>query len=181
MKYYFFLTLLFVATTSCIPVKVAPNLEQGKIMKAQKFVKSLGPQYMFVFDDPKDANEFYKYVNAKYQTVYDDDLGNIPVQINEQSYFLTFYEVSKETKVVNLITPVIETVLEKNNIGTYDGEIPIERTGKWYIALTLTDDDLKDALHPEYSKMNETLGYVKNIRQEYLTTAEYIEVYLKGD
>ncbi|MCH9660656.1 MAG: hypothetical protein K0U54_07065 [Bacteroidetes bacterium] len=177
---YAYLVLLVLSVYSCFPVKIAPNLSDGEVLPSKKFVKNLGSQYVYVFDDPKAANEFYEYINAKYQTTYDDLNGNTPVVIDEEIYYLTFYEVSKETKVVNLLTPMVEVVLEQNDLGSYTKEARVYREGKWYIALTVTDSQFHDALRPGYAKEKTVLRYVDGMRGEYLTTKEYIEVYLKG-
>ena len=53
-------------TVSCIPLQIAPNIEGAKVYKGKKFKKQLPKQNVYVFEDPKDVNEFYTYINAKY-------------------------------------------------------------------------------------------------------------------
>ncbi len=176
----FFGVVLFVLAASCIPLRIAPNMEDGKIVIAKQFVKNLPKQYSYVFDDPKKANEFYYYVNAKYQLDYDTFSGNVPATINGKDCFLTFYEVNKETKTVNLVPMFIDAALEEKGHsplleGTY-----ITRSGKWYLALTVTDEDLKDCLNPSHPNFNAVEKYVTQVKNEYLTTTHYIEVYLKA-
>ena len=59
--------LLAFATLSCIPVKIAPRFknEDYKIMQAKKFQRKMPRETSFIFKDPKDAGEFYNYINKK--------------------------------------------------------------------------------------------------------------------
>ncbi|MDT0556434.1 hypothetical protein [Patiriisocius hiemis] len=54
------------------------------------------------------------------------------------------------------------------------------RKGTWYIVLTARDSKLVDALNPNYKNHVVIEKYFKAMRYEYLTTQEYIEVYLKA-
>ena len=80
-------------------MKIAPDIKGAKIYNGKKFLKQLPKQNVYVFNDPKNANEFYAYINAKYKIDYDDQGGNIPIQINDKLYFLTFYEYIKFTSM----------------------------------------------------------------------------------
>lgn len=177
---YFSAVLLALLIVSCIPLQIAPNFEGGKIFPPKKFKKQLPHNYVYAFEDPKDANEFFNYMNAKFQIVYDDDTGNIPIEIEIETYYLTFYEVERTTKTVNLIPMIIDAGLEENGYSSVLEDAQESRVGKWFIALTITDDSLKDALKPEYENHKEVLSYADNIREEYLNTVEYVEVYLKS-
>jgi len=165
---------------SCIPLQIAPNFEGGKIFPPKKFKKQLPHNYVYAFEDPKDANEFFEYMNAKFQIVYDDTTGNIPIEIDNKIYYLTFYEVARSTKTVNLIPMAIDAGLEENGYTPVLEEAHETRIGKWFITLTITDEDLQDALKPEYENHKNVLAYADTMREEYLNTVEYIEVYLRS-
>ncbi|RDK88188.1 hypothetical protein [Marinirhabdus gelatinilytica] len=171
------LTFLFV---SCIPLQIAPNFEGGKVFPPKKFKRQLPFNYVYAFEDPKDANEFYSYMNAKFQIVYDDDTGNIPIEIDDKTYYLTFYEVERSTKTVNLLPMAVDAALGEKGVDPVMENAYESRSGKWYIALTVTDEDLKDALNPLYENHIAILDYANTMRKEYLTTTEYIEVYLRS-
>ncbi len=177
---YLSLFLCALCLVSCIPLQIAPNFDGGKIFPPKKFKKQLPQQYVYVFEDPKDANEFYNYMNAKFQIVYDDDLGNIPVAVNSNTYYLTFYEVERATKTVNLLPMAVDAGLEENGFSPVLESAHTSRTGKWFIALTMTDDALQDALNPNYTFHQDVLSYADAMRNEYLNTVHYIEVYLKS-
>ncbi len=155
-------------------------MAEGKVVKANRFLKKFPKQYAYVFDDPKDANEFYKYINAKYQIAYDDAMGNVPVTIGEDRYYLTFYEANKETQTINLVPMMVDAALEQEGYGKPLESAEFSRYGKWYLVLTVTDDNYKDALYPEYEEYKNVLKYVSELRSEYLSTTHYIEVYLKA-
>ncbi|MGB3342726.1 MAG: hypothetical protein WBA61_02325 [Aequorivita sp.] len=101
--------LFGLSTFSCIPLQIVPNIDGGKVYKGKKFKKQLPKQHVYVFEDPKDANEFYTYINTKYYLDYDIEGGNIPIVINEKNYYITFYEVERSIKTVNLI-PIADDV-----------------------------------------------------------------------
>jgi len=168
---------------SCIPLQIAPKIKGGKVMVGKKFKRKLPKQYVYVFEDPKDANEFYHYVNAKYQKTYDDTDGNIAVAIAEEEHFLTFYEVERNTQTVNLIPMLVDAALEEKGYGSGSGleSAYTSRSGTWYLALTVTDSDYKDSLHPDYDQQKAVVAYVDGLRKEYLSTTHYIEVYLKSE
>jgi len=166
---------------SCIPLQIAPKIEGGKVMLGKKFKRKLPKQYTYVFEDPKDANEFYHYVNAKYQKTYDDADGNIAVMIAGEEHFLTFYEVERNTQTVNLIPMIVDAALENEGYSPLLQDAEVTRKGTWYLALTVTDSEYKDSLHPEYDRQKAVVAYVEGLRQEYLSTTHYIEVYLKSE
>ncbi len=59
--------LFFLIFSSCIPLSIAPNIEDYKIKVAKKFKRKLPKDYAFIFEDTKEANEFYNYINLKYE------------------------------------------------------------------------------------------------------------------
>lgn len=45
--------LAFLILSSCIPIKIAPNIKDDRLMVAEKFDKSLTKDYALIFEDPK--------------------------------------------------------------------------------------------------------------------------------
>ena len=72
-------------------------------MKTKRFVKKLPLRYGFVFKDPKDANEFYQFINVKLSDYGEWKDANLPFQIEETNFYLSIYEVEKTTKTLNLL------------------------------------------------------------------------------
>ncbi len=167
---------LFLLLASCIPLKIAPNYKHGKVVKGKKFVKVFKSQQVFAFNDPKEANEFYTYINEKYQLVYDDDTGNVPVQIAQNTMYLTFYEVEKATKTYNLLPVLADKALETANIGPVLENQYSSRKGHWYIVMTLTDSEYQDVLQEDHPHHESAVSYLQSLRQEYLITAQYNEL-----
>lgn len=173
------MVLLVLCTFSCIPLQIAPNIEGAKVYKGKKFKKQLPKQRVYVFEDPKDANEFYTYINAKYDIDYDVGGGNVPITINDKNYYLTFYEVERNTKTVNLVPIVVDTAMDsKGNDPIFEGNYT-SRSGSWYIALTVTDDEFNDNLKETDPAHKAIIKHLDHLRNEYLTTANYMEIYLK--
>ncbi|MFK5972894.1 MAG: hypothetical protein QM485_06390 [Flavobacteriaceae bacterium] len=87
---------------------------------------------MFVFENPKDANHFYDYVNIKYQLKSENVYDDIPFKSDGEYYFFSFYELDIPTRTINLI-PILE-------------EIHTSRMGTWYIAIEVYNDIEHDCL-----------------------------------
>ncbi len=60
-----FLTLIIVS--SYTPLAIAPDLENGKVIKDKKIKHKLPNRHTYVFTDIKAVDEFYHYVNTKFQ------------------------------------------------------------------------------------------------------------------
>lgn len=166
---------------SCIPLQTAPKIDGAKVYKGQKFKKFLPKQYVYVFEDPKDANEFYIYINAKYNIDYDFAGGNVPIYIKDHKYYLSFYEVERTTKTVNLIPIAVDVAMDSKGKDPLFEDSHISRSGSWYIALTVTDEQLNDLLKETDPAQKVILKHLDHLRQEYLTTANYMEVYLRNN
>ena len=54
-------------STSCIPLSFAPNIKTDKVKLAKRFKRDLPKRYGFIFEDPKEADDFYTFINTKYQ------------------------------------------------------------------------------------------------------------------
>jgi len=65
---------------------------------------------MYIFEDPKDANEFYNYVNTKYNLNNKNGYDDVPFMIDGKQYFFSFYETEIKDKSINLF-PVVADVL----------------------------------------------------------------------
>ncbi len=179
LKRLFWLPFCFVVL-SCIPLKIAPNIEGAKIYKGKKFKRSLPKQYVYVFEDPKNANEFYTYINAKFGIDYDEVGGNVPIVISGKKDYLSFYEVERKTKTLNLFPIAADVVLESKGQDPLFTEAQFHRSGSWYIALTVSDDNLNDNLKEDDPAHASIIRHLDMLRNEYLFTANYMEIYLKN-
>lgn len=173
---YLFFFLLF---TSCIPLRVAPSIKEEKLIVAKKFKRTLPRKHSYVFEDPKDADEFYNYINTKYDLNHEEVEFNVPVLINENEYFLSFHEVEIQTKTINLVPIFIDAGLESNGYSPIMEDHQFSRIGNWYIVLTVSDSKMNDCLNPKYSNREEVLGFLKKTRLEYLNTSNYFEALFK--
>ena len=179
-KLYYLLLLLFIQ--SCFPVSIPPNLENGKLMEAKKFKRKLPNQYAYIFTDPKDANEFYYYISAKFPPNQEGDSEeNVPARINNTDYYVSFYETEKKSKFVSLMPFVEQAALNKENDETllFDEVVITPREGTWYIALIITDADFNDALSPKHKNRNKVLEYARSLHAEYISTHNYNNLLLQ--
>ena len=175
MKPSLFLVLYFFIF-SCIPLRVAPKIESDKVMVAKKFKKNLPNRYAFIFEDPKDADEFYNYVVTKYELNHDDADWNVPFEVNGLPFLFSFYEVEISDKTYNLVpfvadaasdSKIVDALLENTNT--------ITRVGNWYVAVTVNDDAMTDCLKPDNSHRDAVIKYLRNMQFEYLNTTNYLD------
>lgn len=177
--------LLFIFTTiffvSCIPIRIAPRIENYKIAKGKKFKRGLPKKTVFVFEDPKEANEFYSYVNTKF--ALDDYYVDVevPFLIENRTYYFSFYEVEIPTKTINLIPLVIDGILSKAaDMEPILEEAHSSRNGNWYIAIEVFSKTDKDFLSEDSVSRELVLPYLQRLKQEYLSTHNYHEVVFKN-
>ncbi len=178
--------LLTVAVTSCIPLRVAPKIQDYKITKGKRFKKGLPKKTMFVFRDPKDASDFYDYINTKFQlNDYYVDV-EVPFQIDGKTYSFSFYEIEKKDKSINLVPLLFDvalnTALGNEDMETYlaTDENSVYRKGNYYIAIEVFNQEEKDCLRENSTSRDEVLAYLRELKKEYLSTHNYNEVVFKN-
>ncbi|MBC6997575.1 hypothetical protein [Cytophaga sp. FL35] len=178
MKSLFAILFVFVIS-SCIPVRVAPSIKDYKVTKGKRFKKGLSKRNFFVFEDPKKANEFYDYVNTKFQLKGFNVQDDVPFIIGQDQYYFAFYEVSIPNKTLNL-APTIFNVAVSRALALEDNEefVPAEeiiRKDRWYIAKEVYSDMQTDCLMKDSFSKESVLAYLRALKDEYLTTHNYNE------
>lgn len=171
---------------SCIPLRIAPDIDDYKITKGKSFKKGLPKREMFVFEDPKEADEFYDYVNIKFQLNNENVYDDVPFEINTQTYFFSFYEVEIPDKTINLF-PVVLDVFVNAALGNEDvepvfsdDENGVTRNGHWYIAIEAYSDHEKDCLKVGSLSREVVLNYLRALKKEYISTHNYNETVFKN-
>ncbi|MBT8297081.1 MAG: hypothetical protein HKP42_09440 [Maribacter sp.] len=186
MRTYSSIAILFFLVSSCIPLRIAPDIDDYRVTKGKAFKRVLPEREMFVFEDPKDADQFYNYVDTKYQLnnerVYDD----VPFTIGEQQFFFSFYEVEIPDKSLNLL-PVVLDIFTNAALGHdemdpifSDGDAGFSRVGNWYVAIEVYSDLEKDCLQMNSLSREAVLEYLRTLKKEYLSTHNYNEVVFKN-
>ncbi|WP_220473485.1 hypothetical protein [Flagellimonas aequoris] len=181
MKRFLLVFFAFIFLSSCIPLRIAPNIKDYKITKGKRFKRGLPKKTIFVFEDPKDADEFYNYINTKFQL---DDYYvdvQVPFEVEGKTYFFSFYEVEIPTKTINLIPFVVDGILDQAaDMDPIFEEVYTTRTGNWYIALEVFSDTEKDCLKEGSVSRDIVLPYLRYLKNEYLATDNYNEVVFKN-
>lgn len=171
--------LLFFLIYSCIPLRIAPKIEDNKVMVAKKFKRKLPKDYAFIFEDPKDADEFYNYINTKFQLNNYDVNYQVPIIVNNSTYYMTFHETEIPTKTLNLALIAVDAKLEQGGNNAIFEDDHISRKGHWYLVLTVIDTEGNDSLKPDYKDRQALISYLKELKTEYITTANYYDALLK--
>ena len=179
MKNLLFYLFLFPFFTSCIPLSFEPNIKTDKVKLAKRFKRDLPKQYGFIFEDPKEADEFYTFINTKYQLPGMD--RKIPLWIDKKPFIMNIYERRRTTNTLNFVPFVLDLVLSNEGVeshGFFSGFYS-SRWEKWFVIITLTDLKGQDALAPDHDKRKANLHYLRNLQKEYLNTANYMEAYFR--
>ncbi|WP_299128825.1 hypothetical protein [uncultured Winogradskyella sp.] len=177
MKNLIAIALLIVAT-SCIPYKIAPKFKDKgyKIVRGQKFKRTLPNETSYIFKDPKDANEFYNYLNTKYSLNHTNVGLNTPITIENNKYTLSYYEAERSDEIANIGLVATDLVLkEKTGITAFEDNYS-SRKGHWYIVITLHDENLNNGLLENHPKYKELVQFLKKLQKEYLNTFNYEEL-----
>ena len=179
MKSLLIILLSIFLLSSCIPLKIAPNIKEDKIKIAKRFKRHLPKQYALIFKDPKDADEFYHFINTKYRLNHETVEDNVPFTIDGEEYSFSFYEVEKITKTINLLPFFLDAALDNKGYDPMFEDSYSSRKGHWYIALTSFDAGLNDVLDPDNENRETIIKYLRDLRIEYLNSNNYLEAMLK--
>ncbi|GGW62414.1 hypothetical protein DFQ11_102394 [Winogradskyella epiphytica] len=177
MKKFIILVLVLVLT-SCIPYKIAPKFKNQdyKVMQAKKFQRKLPRETSFIFKDPKDADEFYNYINKKYNLDNIEVGINTPFKLKGETLYLTYYEAERTDEIVNLPFVLVDAKRDSNGNSRLFENNYTTRTGHWYIIITIYDKNLKNCLRDHHPLKDHTLKYLEDLKKEYLTTHNYEEL-----
>ncbi len=167
--------------TSCIPIKNAPEIKDYKIVVAKRFKRDLPRKYAFVFEDSKNADEFYRFLYWKLGRLDTNIEVDLPFQVDKETFYMSFHERPKRSVTVNLIPVFIDAVLVSQDMESMlDGAYSSEKES-WYILITVSDSKLEDCLAPSYPQKREVVSTLKGFKDEYENTHHYIEAYLKQE
>jgi len=186
MRLIYVLLCLALLTHSCIPLRVAPRIEDHKITRGKKFKRSLSNRQMFIFENPKEADEFYEYVNIKFQLNHDKVYDDIPFVFEGAQFFFAWYEIEISDKHINLGPAVFDVALNgllgNDDFQPYALETmdTFSRKGNWYLAIEVYSDSEKDCLAANALSRELVLKYLRALKQEYLATHNYNEVVFKN-
>lgn len=171
--------ILAMLIVSCIPLRIAPHIKTDKVMMAKKFKRKLPKQNAFIFEDPKDANEFYHYINTKYELNHQNVEFNVPFEVNGKPFYFSFHEVEIPDKTLNIFPFFVDAVLHNQDMEPMFEDVYMSRTGNWYLVITVTDEGFNDVLAKDCPEKQDVVDYLKALRVEYLNTHNYLEALFK--
>ncbi len=171
---------------SCIPLRIAPQIEDYKITKGKKFKRSLSKRQMFIFEDAKEAEQFYNFINIKFQLGHTKVYDDVPFEIDARQYFFSWYELEIPDKSINLLPVVFDLFLNvalgNEDMESYvsDEDNTYSRKGNWYLALEVYSDSEPDCLAETSLSREAVLKYLRALKKEYLATHNYNETVFKN-
>ncbi|MBS9461288.1 hypothetical protein KIM67_02610 [Flagellimonas sp. 389] len=153
--------LLILVVCSCTPFQTAPTIDDYQITKGAQLKEGLPEKNLFVFEDPKDANEFYNYINTKFnlENYYVD--VEVPFNLDGRNYFLSFYEVEMLDRTVDTFGTVLGIIA-----GEELEEEPEEF--KHYIAIEVFSSIENDCLKETYPSRESIVTHLNILKNEYL-------------
>lgn len=166
---------------ACIPLKIARNIDDDIIRQGKKFKRSLSKDYAFIFEDPKDADEFYHYMNIRFNLNHQDVEYNVPFMTDDnKTFYLSFVEVEKTTKTLNVGVIFLDAALTGEDDEAMLQDHYTSRFGQWYLALFVTDVYQNDALSPLHADRRKVIEYLRKLQNEYLSTSDYYSLNFKN-
>lgn len=172
MKNVFVVVVVLIFFQSCIPLRLAPNIEDYKITKGKTFKRGLPKQRVFVFEDPKNESEFYNYINIKFQLYNADVFDNVPFFINNTPYYFSFYEVEKKDKSIDILSPTLGVLAnraigsENNPSDLFNEQPKVRIDGNYYIAIIAYDETGKDCLDKKSLSRPLVLNYLRALKKD---------------
>ncbi len=159
--------------SGCIPYKIAPNIEDYKIVRAKKFKRDLPELHAFVFEDQKEADAFYHFVNRKFDLQQQDAASKMPFTVRGITYYMSFYEREKTTETVNLFPILVDGFLDSEGVDPILEETYTSANARWYIIITIVDSDAGDCLAPSYKYLQDVILFLRALKLEYQGLRNY--------
>lgn len=162
MKFITFI-LICLLTYSCVPIQIAPQIKDYKIKKGKRFKRKLPKQQAYIFENPHGVDSFYYFFNTNYQQNDIDIAHNIAITIDHRTYYLSFFEAEKKTKILNLIPSILDSN-DDNEISSIE---------KRYIVLMVRDVHFNDALKKGYRERDKVTAYLSKLKTSYISSITY--------
>lgn len=172
---------VILTSMSCIPLKNAPRIADYDIVVAKKFKKDLPKSYAFVFQDNKNADEFYQFLYFKLGRIDYDLDADLPFKVGNKTYYLTFHERPRQSVTLNLLPIFVDATLQSQGLDPALGELYESGDESWYILITVVDSEYRDCLKPSYANQQEVVLALNELKDEYNNTHHYVEAYLKQE
>lgn len=180
MKKTVLLVSLLLLLISCVPTRIAPSIQDYKVTKGKKFKRSLPKRQMFLFKDPKPANEFYTYINTKFQLNDINVYNDVPFSLKDKHYFFSFYEVEIPNKSINLVPLAVDALLARADLDPIMEDHYATRKGNWYLAIEVYSDTEQDCLAADSASKPAISEYFRMLKNEYLASDNYNEILFKN-
>lgn len=160
---YFILAGCFMA---CIPLRTAPTIKNYEVQRAKKFKKDLPERYAFIFEDNNPEGYFYNFMDRRFERQGVNVNRFVPIEIDSTTYYMSFYEVKRVQKTVNVLGMIVNDALDPDG----DDDNDISKADYWYIALTVADRMDQDCLDLRYTHQEAIVSFLRQLQLDYLKT-----------
>lgn len=143
------IVLIFLGSlTNCISIKKAPEINASgyKIVKGKKLKRSLRKSNHFIFYNHLYDSDLTAFIEYKLKAEENSFLQNLPVNIKDINFLMTFYTVASKDVSIDLLSPVINRVFNTKLNTDYDENIKTETTEHYYVAVYVESDLEADSL-----------------------------------
>ncbi|MCV6628541.1 MAG: hypothetical protein OIF50_01640 [Flavobacteriaceae bacterium] len=166
---YFLLAILLLSNTQCIPLKTAPTIAEYRIMQGKKLNKQLSKHKLYyVFENHLEDFAFYDYLDTYHMPEDYHRYFNVPIQLGNDKFYITFMEVEAKSKTLDLFSPLANAMLNQAMGDEYfETESKIHEKYKTYIAIHVHDVNVSDCLRPNSLFRVKVLKYLSHIRKQY--------------
>ena len=102
-----------------------------------------------------------------------------PLLLTTRLFFMSFFERERVTKTLNLLPIALDAGLQSKGNDPIFEDNYTSRNGFWYIIISVRDKEIKDCLDPTHPEQATVIKHLKKIKDEYFSTTNYVEAYLK--
>ncbi|WP_298417913.1 hypothetical protein [uncultured Kordia sp.] len=171
MKYIKITTcfMLFLFATNCISLKKAPEVNASGyiIAKGKKLKKSLSNANHFVFYNHLYDSDLTAFIEYKLKAEENSFLQNLPVNIKETNFLMTFYTVASSDKSINLLKPFVNKAINEKLNTDFSEDVETKETEYYYVAVYVESDLESDSLKEESIHRKIVENYLIGLMNEY--------------
>ncbi len=165
-----FLVLSCLVLSSCFPTKIAPSIENYRVMKGKRLNRSLERKQYYVFENNTTDEHLFNFLDLHVLPKNYMFYTNIPVYINNNKYYVSFIAVEAKTEIINLLPGLASAIVNEALNTNMDESSEINETFYEYVAISVHNDQESDCLKDKSLSKPEVLKYLSKLKDKYLSS-----------